>query len=1171
MALANVDLHDKYTLESGRVYLNGIQALVRLPLMQARSDARAGHHTGGFVSGYRGSPLGGFDKALWDAAAHMEQAGVRFQPGVNEDLAATAVWGSQQVGLWPDATRQGVFGMWYGKAPGVDRCGDVFRHANAAGTAPLGGVLAVAGDDHGCKSSTLPSQSEFVFMDVQMPVLHPADVQDVLDFGLLGWAMSRFSGCWVGFIVVADTADASASVHVGPDRVHVTLPEEFQLPPDGLNIRWPDRPLDQEHRLQRYKLRAAQAFAWANGIDRMILDSDTPRLGIVTTGKAYLDVRQALWDLGIDTEEAARLGLRLYKVGMPWPLEPQGVATFAEGLDEILVVEEKRSLIESQLREQLFNLAGAQRPRVVGKYDEYGEWVLPSAGELNPGQVARVIAARLSRFYTSAVMEERVHFLEQQERMLAESKTLVERLPHFCSGCPHNTSTRVPEGSRATAGIGCHYMAHWMGRNTETFTHMGGEGVPWVGQAPFSETRHIFANLGDGTYFHSGVMAIRAAVASGVNITYKILYNDAVAMTGGQGVDGELDVPRLTRQLAAEGVARTVVVSDEPEKYGGASGLSAGVTVHHRRELDAVQRELREQPGVTALIYDQTCAAEKRRRRKRGLMPDPPKRAFINSRVCEGCGDCNLKSNCLSVIPVDTELGRKRAIDQGQCNKDFTCIEGFCPSFVTVHDAELRRPEGRADSTQLPALPEPPAVRGDEPYGIVITGVGGTGIVTVAALLGMAAHLEGRGVAVLDMTGLAQKYGAVTSHVRIAATPEAIHGARIPPGEADLLLGSDLVVASGRDSLTRLDSERSAAVVNSHGVMPAGFIRDPDMPFPRSDMLEQIRAGTRRDGFHALDAAAVTEGLFGDAATMNVFLLGVAYQDGLLPVSAEAIDRALELNGTAVEANRQAFYWGRHAAVDRARVERIALGETPATPETMDLDTWLARRREDLEAYQNRAYAERFTNLVERVRAAEQAAVPGSERLVRAMSFSYFRLLAAKDEYEVARLYTDGEFARELERTFTAGYRVKVHLAPPLLARRDPHTGEPRKRAFGGWILPVMRVLARMKVLRGTVLDPFAYSADRRLERELLREFEAVAEELLRGLGADNHAAAVEAAEASGAIRGYGHVREASAERARARQRDALERFRGARPSDGRPTASMPAAEPEPERSAAGQ
>ncbi len=1145
MALANVRLDDKYALETGRVYLSGIQALVRLPMMQRSRDRQAGLNTAALISGYRGSPLGGLDKALWEAGPFLERNQIRFKPGINEDLAATAIWGSQQVGLWPGATCQGVFGMWYGKAPGVDRCGDVFKHANAAGTSPFGGVLAVAGDDHGCKSSTLPSQSEYAFMDAQMPVLNPSDIQDVLDMGLYGWAMSRFSGCWVGFIMVADTADSSASVSIDPDRVNIVLPADFQIPPDGLNIRWPDRPVDQEYRLQRYKLYAALAFARANRLDRVVVDSPEPRFGIVTTGKAYLDVRQALEDLGIDDAEAARIGLRVYKVGMSWPLDRVGVRHFAEGLEEILVVEEKRAVVENQLKEQLYNWSEAARPRVVGKFDEKGEWILPSAGELNPARVARVIADRIALFYTSPVMRRRLEFLEQKENALAASKPLAERMPHFCSGCPHNTSTRVPEGSRATAGIGCHYMANWMGRNTETFTHMGGEGVPWIGQAPFTETRHIFANLGDGTYFHSGLLAIRAAVAGGVNITYKILYNDAVAMTGGQHVDGQLTVPQLTHQLAAEGVARTVVVTDEPEKYPGSAGLATGVTVHDRRELDAVQRELRDVPGVTALVYDQTCAAEKRRRRKKGLMEDPPKRAYINQRVCEGCGDCNVKSNCLSVIPVETELGRKRAIDQGQCNKDFSCVDGFCPSFVTVHGGTLRKPEPVVHEVDFPALPEPQRPGVDRPYGITVTGVGGTGIVTVGALLGMAAHLEGKDVAVLDMTGLAQKYGAVTTHIRMAQEADQLNGARIPAGEADLLLGADLVVAAGHDSLSKLDPERSAAVINSHGIMTASFINNPDLPFPADGMLGQIREAAAADKVHALDTISLTERLFGDAVTANLFLVGFAYQKGYLPVSAEAIERAIELNGTAVEANRRAFLWGRRAAHDQQAVERIA-GSTgqDGQPEAPDLERFVQRRVEDLVAYQNPAYSRRYLALVDAARKAETACAPGESALTEAVARSWFKLLAYKDEYEVARLYTDGRFRQQLEQTFDGDYRLRFHMAPPVISKPDPVTGEARKRSFGPWVLPLLRLLARMKGLRGTMLDPFRYSHDRQLERRLIADYQALMDEVLGAVRAENRAYAIELAALPMRIRGYGHIKAANAEQARERERELLALFR---------------------------
>src|SRR5229473_2673365 len=944
--LAAVTLDDKYILESGRVYLTGTQALIRLPMVQRQRDAAAGLNTGCFITGYRGSPLGGLDQALWGARRFIERNHIRFQSAINEELAATAIWGSQQLGLFPGAKYDGIFAVWYGKGPGVDRSGDALKHGNSAGSARHGGVLALAGDDHTCKSSTLAHQSEFAFIDAAIPVLNPAGVEEILDLGLYGWAMSRYSGCWIALKTIAETVDSAASVAVDPSRVELALPTDFEMPPGGLNIRWPDAPLEQEFRLHKYKLYAALAFARANQLDKVVLDSPKARIGIVTTGKSYLDVRQAFDDLGIDEAHAAEIGIRLYKVGMSWPLEREGIRRFAEGLDEILVIEEKRAVIENQFKEQLYNWREDVRPRVVGKFDENREWIMPSTGELTPAQIARVIAQRIGRFYTSARIEDRLKFLQAKERQLASHQSKIERTPHFCSGCPHNTSTKVPEGSRAVAGIGCHYMAVWMDRATETFTQMGGEGVPWIGQAPFTETQHIFANLGDGTYFHSGILAIRAAIAAGVNITYKILYNDAVAMTGGQPVDGQLSVPQVAHQLAAEGVRRIVVVSDEPDKYGGV-GFPTGVDIYHRDRLDEIQRDLREISGVTILIYDQTCAAEKRRRRKRGKYPDPPKRVFINEAVCEGCGDCSTQSNCLSVVPVETEFGRKRAIDQSSCNKDYSCVNGFCPSFVTVHGGSLRKPERRqADASRFAEPPEPVLPAIGEPYGILVTGVGGTGVVTIGALLGMAAHLEGKGVAVLDMTGLAQKGGAVFSHVRIANRPEDIHAVRIAAGDADLLIGCDIVVAASPDGLAKLRKGKSAAVVNAHETITGAFTRNPDFVFPSDDLRGLIVEATGADAADFIDATRIATALLGDSIATNLFMLGFAYQKGLVPVSGAAIDRAIELNGVAVAFNREAFLWGRLAAHRRAEVEAEAAPRQKIAAETLSttLDEAVSRR-----------------------------------------------------------------------------------------------------------------------------------------------------------------------------------------------------------------------------------
>jgi len=1139
MAQTAVTLDDKYALESGRIFLTGTQALVRLPMMQRRRDEAAGLNTGCFISGYRGSPLGALDQQLWRARAFLEKHNIHFQPGVNEDLACTALWGSQQLNLFPESKVDGVFGMIYAKGPGIDRSGDALRHANLAGTDPNGGVLVLAGDDHTSKSSTTAHQTEYAFMDAMIPVLNPSGVQEFLDLGLFGWALSRYSGCWVAFKVVAETVDSSASVYVDPHRVKIVMPEDFDMPPNGLGIRWPDGWLEQEERLHRYKLYAALAFARANKIDKTVIDSTKRRFGIVTCGKSYLDVRQALDDLGIDEAYAEEIGLSVYKVGMTWPLERDGVRRFAEGLEEILVVEEKRAVMENQLKEQLYNWRADVRPVVVGKFDEQRNRILPSNGELTPARIARVIAERIKRFHTSPRIEQRVAFLEEQERTLASKDPGIARTPYFCSGCPHNTSTKVPEGSRALAGIGCHYMAQWMDRNTDTYTHMGAEGVPWVGQAPFTDTKHIFANLGDGTYFHSGILAIRMAVASKVNITYKILFNDAVAMTGGQPHDGPLTVPMITHQLRGEGVGRIVVVTDEPEKYDSKSDLAAATTVHHRDDLDAVQRELREIPGVTILIYDQTCAAEKRRRRKRGLYPDPPKRAFINEAVCEGCGDCSVKSNCLSVVPVETEFGRKRMIDQSTCNKDFSCVNGFCPSFVTVHGGELKHGKTSLDDRKVPdlfeALPEPALPAVDRPYGILVTGVGGTGVVTVGALLGMAAHIEGKGVSVLDMIGLAQKGGAVVTHVRIAETPEDIHAVRLANGGAQAIIGCDNVVAAGHDALSKVQPGETVATVNIHETITGDFTRNPDYVFPGAKVCSLIEETVGKTRTHLIEATELATALLGDSIATNLFMLGYAYQKGTVPVTADAILQAIELNGVAVPMNQQAFNWGRRAAHDIAAVRRIAFpegkdakAETPDRDPADQLREMIQTRVEYLTQYQSARYARRYTALVDKVRTVQATQTPHDTGLTEAVARYYFKLMAYKDEYEVARLHSDPAFHRKLAETFEGDYTLKFHLAPPLIAKRDPVTGELRKREYGAWLLPVFKQLAKFRMLRGTPLDPFGYTEERKAERAWIAHYAEKIEGLLDTLSPENHGLAVEIACLPEHIRGFGHVKQRS-------------------------------------------
>jgi indolepyruvate ferredoxin oxidoreductase len=1171
MNLATVSLDDKYTLERGPVFLTGTQALIRLLMLQRERDVRAGLNTAGFISGYRGSPLGGLDQALWRARPHLDSHHIRFQPGVNEDLAATAVWGTQQVGMFPGANYDGVFSMWYGKGPGVDRCGDVFKHANAAGTSPRGGVLALAGDDHAAKSSTLPHQSEHIFKACLIPHLNPASVQDYLDFGIHGFAMSRYSGCWIAFKCVTDVVESGASVIIDPTRITTKIPEDFTLPPGGLNIRWPDGILEQEARILDYKVYAALAYARANGLDRIVWDSPRARLGIITAGKSYGDVMSALSSLGITREVASDIGLRVYKVAMTWPLEPQGAKRFAEGLEEILVVEEKRQLIEYQIKEELYSLKeGARAPRVVGKFDDSGEWsrsggqpagtwLLPAHYEHSPAMVAKAIAQRLEKLgmtrQLGSQFRERLAFLDFKEKILARPRVTAVRQPYFCSGCPHNTSTRVPEGSRATAGIGCHFMAVWMDRNTATFTHMGAEGAPWIGQAPFTKEKHIFANLGDGTYFHSGLLAIRAAVAAKVNMTYKILYNDAVAMTGGQRHDGPLDPPMISRQIAAEGVKPIVVVTDEPDKYPKATDWAPGVTIRHRDELNAVQKELREMPGVSALIYDQTCASEKRRRRKRNEFPDPAIRAVINEMVCEGCGDCSVKSNCLSVEPLETEFGRKRAINQSSCNKDYSCVKGFCPSFVTVEGGRLKKGRSAAVSTDEDfQVGEPNIPELENPYGILVTGIGGTGVITIGQIIGMAAHLEGKGVTVLDMSGLAQKYGAVMSHVQLAARAEDLSATRLDTGGASLVIGCDLVVSASTEAIAKMSSAGTRAVVNASVTPTAEFVRNPNWQLPGSDLQADIRDTTQSAEFVA--ATELAGALLGDAIATNMFMLGYAWQKGWLPLSGSSLERAIELNGVAVEFNKQAFAWGRRAAVDAERVRRIAL---PAAVIPIDqhlsrsLEELVERRTKFLTGYQNAAYAERYRVLVDKTRSIEQQKI-GTTKLTEAVARYYAKLLAYKDEYEVARLYTDGDFKRKIEGMFEGDYRMVFHLAPPLLSRTDPLTGEPRKMRFGPWTFQLFRLLARLKGLRGTALDIFGYSSERKTERALIAEYEQDVERLLQGLTAQNHAIAVEIASLPEEIRGYGHIKARNLTAARTKREQLFAKF-GAPPARERAAA----------------
>ncbi len=1116
--LAQIALSDRFDLDKPTVLLTGAQAVARLLLMQKARDRAAGLNTGGFVSGYRGSPVGGLDLQFAKLKKEFAASDIHFEPGLNEELAATALWGAQQAEMRGEGKFDGVFGLWYGKGPGVDRSGDVLRHANLAGTSKNGGVLALMGDDHTAESSTTAHQSEFAFVDVMMPILSPAGVQEVLDYGAYGYALSRFAGVWVGIKCIKDTVESTAVVDARPDRVKPVVPADFPMPRGGLNIRTPDGILDQEARLQDHKRGAMVAWLAANKINRMVFSGGaTPKIGIITAGKSYLDVRQALEDLGLDEARCNELGVRLFKLGCTWPVVPEEIRAFAQGLDQIIVVEEKRSLIETQVREELY---GAHNPPIlVGKRDEQGEWLFPVKASLDPNMIGVGIGQRLLNHHDDAGLRGAVGRLVQARAMVAEIKQEATRTPYFCSGCPHNRSTIIPEGARAYAGIGCHFMAQYMDRRTDGFTQMGGEGANWVGESRFSTRGHVFQNLGDGTYNHSGALALRWSIDSKTNVTYKILFNDAVAMTGGQRHEGGLTVPQIARQVAADGAARVVVVTDEPNKYSQKEHWPEGLRIYPREELLTVEEELAKVPGTTVLIYDQTCAAEKRRRRKRGEYPDPDKRTFINELVCEGCGDCGVKSNCVSVQPKETEFGRKRVIDQSSCNKDFSCADGFCPSFVTIEGAKIRKSRKAAASAPPPvAEPARPELTAT-PFNIMVTGVGGTGVVTIAAILGMAAHLEGAGCGMIDMAGLAQKGGAVYSHVKLARSPADIHAIRVAPGTADLVLGCDLVVTGSRAALSTMKGAESGVVVNAAEVFPGDFTRNPDFSLP-SERLKRAIQSSAGGGAKFIDATAAAVAALGNTIGANMFMLGYAYQAGFVPLSSAAIVKAIQLNGEAVEMNLAAFSWGRAAYADPATLAAFAK-PAEAPPET--LETLVARRVEFLTAYQNRAYAARYRALVDEAAKAEAR----TSRTGFAMAVARYahKVMAYKDEYEVARLYSDGSFAKRLSETFEGDLKLTYHLAPPILGRKNARTGEGVKTAFGPWLGRAFSTLARFKVLRGGPLDVFGYAPERREERQLIDDYFELVRELCAKLDADNHALAVTLASLPEKIRGFGHIK----------------------------------------------
>ena len=1159
-ALETVSLDDKYSLNYGSAFMSGVQALVKLPMLQRVRDQQVGKNTAGFISGYRGSPLGGYDQALVKAEKYLKAQNIIFQPGVNEELAATALWGTQQLGFAPPGSNKfdGVFGIWYGKGPGVDRCSDVFKHANMAGTTAWGGVIAVAGDDHISKSSTAAHQSDHIFKACGSPVFFPSTVQEILDLGVHAFAMSRFSGVWSGMKTIQEIVESSATVMIDPDRVQIKIPTDFEMPAGGLHIRWPDNALEQEARLFHYKWYAALAYIRANKLNYNVIEGPHDRLGLIASGKAYSDTRQALIDLGLDDATCQRIGIRLHKVGVVWPLEAQLTRDFAMGLQEILVIEEKRQVIEYQLKEELYSWRADVRPNVLGKFNEVegdyscGEWsmanptantLLRANADLSPAIIARAIAQRLKKLGvdadTSARIDAQLAILEARERAmqvieLTADKT--ERLPWFCSGCPHNTSTRVPEGSRALGGIGCHYMTTWMDRATIGFTQMGGEGVPWVGQQPFSHDQHMFANLGDGTYFHSGLLAVRQSITAGVNITYKILYNDAVAMTGGQQVGERKEghsVLQIAQSMRAEGTTKITIVTDEPEKYAQVDGLPSGIAIEHRDELDRIQREFREIKGTSIIIYDQTCATEKRRRRKRGSLVDPAKRVVINELVCEGCGDCGVQSNCLSVEPLETALGRKRQINQSTCNKDYSCVKGFCPSFVTVEGGQLKKKaKGKNPSPfDLGALPEPvlPSTQcfGGNVWGIVVAGVGGTGVITIGQLLGVAAHLEGKGIVTQDAGGLAQKGGATWSHVLIGTTQDDIRTTRVSMAAADLIIGCDPIVVANKETVLRMREGRTHVALNSNAMPTAAFVTNADWQNPAEACVGAVVKAVGASAVGLVNADAAATKLLGDSIYTNPMMLGYAWQKGWIPLEKVSLMRAIELNAVAVENNKTAFEWGRRAAHDGAAFEKLLNpGQVVTLTKRTSLDDMIAQRVAFLTDYQNAAYAENYQTFVQKVRAVDTTAGGKSLALTEAVARYLFKLMAYKDEYEVARLHTDGSFQAQINAQFEGDFKLHYHLAPPLFAKHN-EKGELQKQQFGPAMRTVFNVLARLKGLRGTALDLFGRTEERQQERALISEYRASIDEILGLLGRTpaRYPQALGIARIPEQIRGFGHVK----------------------------------------------
>ena len=1136
-----IKLDDKYKLENGIRFLTGSQALVRLPLVQIRKDKRKKLKTACYISGYRGSPLGGYDQQILKNFDYLKANNIHFQPGINEELAATSLWGTQQSNLRGEGKFDGVFGIWYGKGPGVDRAGDALKHVNLAGTSKNGGVLALMGDDHICESSTTSHQSEFAMVDAMIPFFNPSGVQEILDYGLYGIHLSRQCGCWIGIKCVHDNVSSGATVDLNENRFSIKNVADEILPEDGLNIRLNDTPQAKEHRLHYYKIKVVKEFCKINKLNKFIYNFPNSKIGIISTGKSYLDTKEALEKIGIDENLAKQIGIKFLKIAMPWPLENSIIEEFSKGLEKIIVVEEKRSLIETQIKEILFN--ANKNTKIVGKLDEQNNDLFLSSGSLDPGEIAIKLYQHIKQFHSSDKIQKKVHIINS---LVKKNNNLlnIKRTPYFCSGCPHNTSTKIPENSRAITGISCAYLVQNMERNNEGFTQMGAEGASWVGESVFSNTEHVFQNMGDGTYIHSGILSIRHAVAAKTKMTFKILYNDAVALTGGQALDGLPTVAQMSRQLESEGVKEIAIITDQPSKYQSNEKFSINSKVYHRKEIINVQIKLSQINETTAIIYDQTCAAEKRRRIKKSLLPEPNKKIFINEKVCEGCGDCGIQSNCISIVPVETEYGRKRQIDQSNCNKDYSCVDGFCPSFVSiVGDVKLKKNIDNSLMDRINSnISEPILPEIKQSYGIMIAGIGGTGVVTIGAILATAAQIDGKGSGVLDMTGLAQKGGAVKSFLKIFNDPKEINSIRLSYGDTNLLMGFDLLVANEDEVLKTLDKQKTKSIINSDEIMTGEFTRDKNFFLPFDKMKENLINILGKNNIDFIPSNTIANKILGDSILSNMFIVGNAYQSGLIPVKANAIEQAIKLNGVSIEENINAFRLGRYSKNNKQEILNLIYEKEKIIN---DFDEKFIDRYNFLIEYQNKKYADKYKELVDYVKKYEENINVDVKNFSNAVAINYFKLMSYKDEYEVARLYSNNEFINKINETFEGNFKINFHLAPPIFYKKDKVTGNPLKMTFGSWTMNLFKFISKFKFLRGTYFDLFGYFEERKIERFLINKYKNLIQEICPKLTIDNYSLAVEIASIPDQIRGFGYIKKKNIEIAKNCENKLMSMFNG--------------------------